>query len=155
MQRQAIEVSRKHSFFANFFPSLSQNEISSYFSVANLFATNIIPSKHAGSIRYDVKWREKKLCLWCDGWHIRINWIISILKHKRNRKSDFFHVRSILFSPLKHQKHYFHKKNCFWCSFGEIKVDLTLKVKYPQFPVREYFLEGFTGKHLSYLPLKK
>ena len=59
--------------------------------------TSIIPSKHAGSIKFDVKRLENKLFLCCDYWRIGINLIIAILKHKRNRKFDFFSVGSILF----------------------------------------------------------
>ena len=62
------------------------------------FTTSIIPSKHAGSIKFDVKRLEKKLFLCCDCWRVGINLIIAILKHKRNRKFDFFRVRSIFIS---------------------------------------------------------
>ena len=58
------------------------------------------PSKHAGSIKFDVKRLEKKLFLCRDCWRIGINIIIAILKHKRNRKFDFFRVRSIFTSLM-------------------------------------------------------
>ena len=64
------------------------------------FTTSIIPSKHTGSIKFDVKRLEKKLFLCRDCRHIVINLIIAILKHKRNRKFDFFRVRSIFISLI-------------------------------------------------------
>ena len=97
---QAAEVPLRHSFLANFFRSVRRKIISSYLSVAILLTTNIILNKHAGSIRFNVKWLEKKLYLCCDGWRIRINLIFAILKHKRNRKFDFFSVRSIFISLM-------------------------------------------------------
>ena len=80
-----------------------------------VFTTGIIPSKHAGSIKFDVKRLEKKLflCRDCwriginliiDCWRIGINLIIAILNHKRNRKFDFFNVRSIFYFTHEHQK---------------------------------------------------
>ena len=64
------------------------------------FTTSIIPRKHAGSIEFDVKRLEKKLFLCRDCRRIGINFIISILKHKRNRKFDFFSLRSIFISLM-------------------------------------------------------
>ena len=74
-----------------------------------LFTTSIIPSKHAGSIKFDVKRLGKKLflCRYC--WRVGINLIIEILKHKRNRKFDFFSVRSIFISLMN------TKSNIFTC----------------------------------------
>ena len=63
-----------------------------------VFATSVIPSKHAGSIKIDVKRLEKKLFFCRNCWRIGINLIIAILKHKRNRKFDPFSVRSIFIS---------------------------------------------------------
>ena len=60
-----------------------------------VLTTGIIPSKHAGRIKFDVKRLEKKLFLCRDCWRIGINLIIAILKHKRNRKFDFFSVKSM------------------------------------------------------------
>ena len=65
-----------------------------------MFTTSIIPSKHAGSIKFYVKRLEKKLFLYRDCLRIGINLIIAILKHKRNRKFDFFSVRSIFISLM-------------------------------------------------------
>ena len=53
------------------------------------FTTSIIPSKHAGSVKFDVKRLEKKLFLRRDCWRIGINLSIAILKHKRNRNLTF------------------------------------------------------------------
>ena len=64
------------------------------------FTTSIILSKHAGSIKFDVKRLEKKPFLCRDCWCIGINLIIAILKHKRNRKFDFVSVRSIFISLM-------------------------------------------------------
>ena len=65
-----------------------------------VFTTSIIPSKHAGSIKFDVKRLGKKLFLCRDCWRIGKNLIIAILKHRRNRKFDFFSVRSIFISLM-------------------------------------------------------
>ena len=65
-----------------------------------LLTTSIVPSKHAGSIKFDVKRLEKKLFLCRDCWRIGINLIFEILKYKRNRKFDFFSVRSIFISLM-------------------------------------------------------
>ena len=59
-----------------------------------------MPSKHAENIKFDVKRLDKKLFLCLDCWQIGINLIIAILKHKRNRKFDFFSVRSIVISLM-------------------------------------------------------
>ena len=59
-----------------------------------------MPSKHDGSIKFDVKRLEKKLFLCRDCWRIRMNLILAILKHKRKRKFDFFSVRSIFISLM-------------------------------------------------------
>ena len=59
------------------------------FSVEKFKATSIIPSKHAGSIKFDVKRLQKTLFPCRDCWRIGINLIVAILKHKRNRKFDF------------------------------------------------------------------
>ena len=53
------------------------------------FPTSSIPSKHAGSIKFDVKRLQKTLFLCRDCWRIGINLIVAILKHKRNKKFDF------------------------------------------------------------------
>ena len=75
---------------------------------------------------------RKKLCLCPEGLHIGINWMIAILKHKRNRKFDFFSVKSFLFhswtTKVVFSSWLFHLwKYYFWCSFGEIKFHLALK----------------------------
>ena len=49
MRRQATEVPSEHSFFANFLSYIYQNEVSSHFSVANVFTTTTIPSKNGWS----------------------------------------------------------------------------------------------------------
>ena len=72
-----------------------------------VFTTSIIPSKHAGSIRFDVKRLEKKLFLCRDCWRIGINLIVAILKHKRNRKFYFFSVRSIFISFMNTKSYIF------------------------------------------------
>ena len=51
-------------------------------------------------MKFDVKRLEKKLFLCRDCWCIKLNLIIVILKHKRNRKLDFFSVRSIFISLM-------------------------------------------------------
>ena len=53
-----------------------------------MFATSIMPSKHAGSIKFDVKRLEKKLFLCLDCRRIEINLIIAILKHTRNKNKQ-------------------------------------------------------------------
>ena len=75
----------------------SVEKLQAILELQTVFTTSIIPSKHAGSIKFDVKRLEKKLFLCHDCWRIGLNLIIAILKHKRNRKFDFFSVRSILF----------------------------------------------------------
>ena len=59
------------------------------FSVEKFKATSIIPSKYAGSIKFDVKRLQKTLFPCRDCWRIGINLIVAMLKHKRNRKFDF------------------------------------------------------------------
>ena len=49
-----------------------------------------------------------------------------LIVNKRKRKIDFFFQCKIEFYfTHEHQNLYLHK--CFWCSFGEIKLDFTLK----------------------------
>ena len=50
-------------FFANFLRSAYQNIFSSYFSVANWVYNQFKRNQHTGSIKFDVKWLENKLCL--------------------------------------------------------------------------------------------
>ena len=64
------------------------------------FTTSIIPSKYVGSIKFDVKRIEKKLFSFRVCRRIGINLIIAILRHKRNRKFDYFSVRSVFISLM-------------------------------------------------------
>ena len=68
------------------------------FQLQTTFTTIIIPSKHAGSIKFDAKRLEKKLHFCLNAWHTGINWNFAILKHKRKEKMTFFSVRLILIS---------------------------------------------------------
>ena len=79
---------------------LSEEKFQAILQLQALFTTSIIPSKHAGSIKFGVKRLEKKLFLFPDCGHIGINLIIAILKHKRNRKFYFFSVKSIFISLM-------------------------------------------------------
>ena len=73
----------------------------------------MIPSKHSGSIKFDVKRLDKKLFLCRDCWRIGINLIMAILKHKRNRKFDFFSVRSIFISLMNIKSNIFTRGSAF------------------------------------------
>ena len=49
-------------------------------------------------------WRNtarKKLCLCPDGWHTGIKYFNASLKHKRNRKFDFYTLKLIFISLIK------------------------------------------------------
>ena len=83
-----------------FWDLFSVEKFQAILELQTTFATSIKPSKHSGSIKFDVKRQEKKLFLCRDCWSIGINLIIAILKHKRNRKFDFFSVRSIFISLM-------------------------------------------------------
>ena len=88
-------------FLVQFLEICSEEKFQAILELQTVFTTSIIPSKHAGSIKFDVKRLEKKLFLCRDCWRIGINLIIAILKHKRSRKYDFFFVRSI-FNDILH-----------------------------------------------------
>ena len=90
----------RRSFLSDFLRSVSKEKFQAIFQLQTLFPTSIIPSKHAGSIKFDVKQLEKKLFLLRDCWRTGTNLIFAILKYKRNRKFDFFSVRSIFISPI-------------------------------------------------------
>ena len=85
------------------------------------FPTNNIPSKHAGSIKFGVKRLEKKLFLCRDCSRIGINLNIAFLKHKRNRKFDFFSVRSLFISPM-------NTKSNIFTSGGATRENITFGV---------------------------
>ena len=140
---QAAEVSCRHSVSANFLRFVHQNEINSYFSIAKYVYNQYFTQLARCKWQISDKQARKKLCLCLGCWRIGIKWNIAALKHKRNRKFGYFSVRSIFISSDEHQKQYFHEwlttkwyfhsrlrhpwKYRFWCSFGEIKIDLTLK----------------------------
>ena len=78
----------------------SEEKFQAILQLQTSFITSIIPSKHAGSIKFGIKRLEKKLFLFCDCQRIGIILMIAILKHKRNRKFDFFSVRPIFISVM-------------------------------------------------------
>ena len=57
------QASLRHSFLSDFLRSVMIEKFQAILELQTLFTTSIIPSKHAGSIKFDVKRLEKKLFL--------------------------------------------------------------------------------------------
>ena len=100
MRRQAAEAPLGILSCPISWDLFSKEKFQAIFQLQTLFTTSFIPSKHTGSINFDVKRLEKKLFHCRDCWRIGINLIFAILKHRRNRKFDFFSVISIFISLM-------------------------------------------------------
>ena len=107
--------------------------MASFFRHKTMFFTQYYAPEHTEQDQIDLKWLEKKKLIFpCKCWRVgRI--LIIANKSMKNRRFDFFSV-GWNFNSLMNTKTciftsgYRHSwKYNIWCSFGEIKFDLTLK----------------------------
>ena len=86
------------------------------------------PTKHAKQDQIHAKWLEK-FVFWRESRRASRSLIIINKSIKKKQKIWFFQCKIEFYFTHEHQNLYFHSwKDCFWCSFGEIKLDLTLKI---------------------------
>ena len=93
-----------------------------------VFLPDIVPPKHAEQDQIDAKWLEKKIDFQRDS--RRIGRSLTIVNKNIKEMLIFCSVRSNFISLMNTETCIFTRhswKYCFWCSFGEIKFNVTLK----------------------------
>ena len=105
-------------------------DLASFSRYKTTFLSHIMPPKQVEQAwdQIDAKWIGKKLVFWRKSQRVCRSLIIvnKSIKEPKNKKMIFFGVRSDFISLMNTKTCIFTRGYCVWCSFGEIKFDLTL-----------------------------
>ena len=101
--------------------------LASFSRYKTVFLSNIMPPTHTDQDQIDTRWLGKRLVFWRASRRVDRSLIIVNKSIKETKKYYFFQCKIEFYFTHEHLNLYFYWKYCIWCSFGEIKFDLTLK----------------------------